>query len=56
MSVVPPTNITKVAVFGAGQFGFALATLLGANNPKMQIVLYDPVKVQNIFRIKIMLL
>jgi len=36
-------EITKVAVLGAGQFGFAIAQLIAVNN-KIPVVLYDPVR------------
>ncbi|MBI1970550.1 NAD(P)-dependent glycerol-3-phosphate dehydrogenase [Candidatus Woesearchaeota archaeon] len=37
-------TISRVAILGAGAFGFALASLLSENHPKLPIVLYDPVK------------
>jgi glycerol-3-phosphate dehydrogenase len=42
----PPTKITKVCVFGAGQFGFALAALLGHKYSDLKVVMYDTVKVR----------
>lgn len=42
----PPTKITKVCVFGAGQFGFALAKLLGDKYPDLPVVMFDMVKVR----------
>ena len=37
-------TISRVAILGAGAFGFALASLLSENHPRLPIVLYDPVK------------
>lgn len=42
-----PTKVTKVCVFGAGQFGFALAKLLGDKWPSLPVVLFDTNKVRN---------
>eukprot|EP01098_Paradermamoeba_levis_P008372 TRINITY_DN3475_c0_g1_i4.p1 TRINITY_DN3475_c0_g1~~TRINITY_DN3475_c0_g1_i4.p1 ORF type:complete len:342 (-),score=99.28 TRINITY_DN3475_c0_g1_i4:359-1384(-) len=39
-----PLEVKKVAVFGAGQFGFALANLIGGNHPQLPVVMYDPYK------------
>eukprot|EP01130_Rhizamoeba_saxonica_P009714 TRINITY_DN3963_c0_g1_i1.p1 TRINITY_DN3963_c0_g1~~TRINITY_DN3963_c0_g1_i1.p1 ORF type:complete len:360 (+),score=95.26 TRINITY_DN3963_c0_g1_i1:42-1082(+) len=37
-------TVRKAAILGAGQFGFAIAKLLGDNNPDIQVFLYDPVE------------
>jgi len=39
-----PVKVVKACILGAGAFGFALAKLLGDNNPDLPIMIYDPMK------------
>jgi len=42
----PPLPVSKVCLYGLGQFGFALAKLLDNKLHTLPIVAYDPVAVR----------
>lgn len=44
MTTASPVRVARTCVFGAGQFGFALAKLLSDKHSQMPIRMYDPVE------------